>query len=395
MRRFLVPIVASALAAVPPAFAVDFVKDVYPIFQKRCFDCHIDQAKHPKGKKPKGELRLDTPEMILKGGEEGKVLIAGDPEKSILYKLISLPEDDDDIMPPKGDALSKEQQQAIYNWIKEGGKMEGWKPEMAKALDGGKAEPKKLELVDQLAKGLSPLDAKATAPVSKLGGLVMPLANNNSLIQVNLSLTGEEIGDAQVAQLTPLKSHLTWLNLAGTKVSDDGLKSLSGLKNLTRLHLEKTAVSDAGIQHLSGLDNLEYLNLYGTKVTNAGLNELAKMKSLKKLYLWQTGADKAGVDALKKSHPALYVNIGWEKPPVVEQKKEDAKKPEATKAEPANKNPAEVKFADLAKLFDKGSCCFKAHAGGKDCGHGCCKEALAKGKVCLKCNPGAKGKQKS
>ncbi|MFT7516172.1 MAG: hypothetical protein ACI9QL_005410, partial [Candidatus Omnitrophota bacterium] len=34
-----------------------------------------------------------------------------------------------------------------------------------------------------------------------------------------------------------------------------------------------------------------------------------------------------------------------------------------------------------------------AHAGKKECGHGCCKEALAKGEVCLKCNPGAKDKK--
>jgi mono/diheme cytochrome c family protein len=392
MKKNLIPIVAfiSTVLAMPAAHAVDFVKDVYPIFQTRCFDCHIDAANHPKGKKPKGELRLDTPEMILKGGEEGAVVVAGDPAKSSLYILVSLPADHDDVMPPKGDPLTKAEQQAIHDWIKEGAKMDGWKPEMAKAIESH-GEAKKEDLVDVLAKGITPIDAKATEPVSKLGGLIMPLANNNPLLQVNLSLTDQEIGDAQVASLAGLKSHLTWLNLAGTKVTDNGLKSVSSLDKLTRLHLEKTSITDAGVKHLLGLQNLEYLNLYGTKVSNAALKDLAQLKQLKKLYVWQTGVEKAAVDELKKSKPTLYVNVGWEQPVVVEEKKAEPKKEEA-KAD-APKNPATVKFADLAKLFDDGSCCAKAHADKKECGHGCCKEALAKGEVCLKCNPGAKDKK--
>ena len=46
----------------------------------------------------------------------------------------------------------------------------------------------------------------------------------------------------------------------------------------------------------------------------------------------------------------------------------------------------------LVALFDDGSCCHKAHAKDAACKHPCCVKAAAEGTVCLKCNPGAKGK---
>ena len=388
--------VSSFFVGVGQALAkIDYTTQVFPIIQESCIKCHNDPAKHPEGKKPKAGLRFDTPEQLMKGNDDGPVVVKGDPSKSSFYTRTILPADDDDIMPPKGDPLSKEQQKLIHDWIKAGASTDGWDPaKVPQTASADKAE-KKVALVDQLAKGLSPLGKDRTKGVADIGGLVMPLANNNNLLQVNLSLTDKDVGDVEVGRLASLASHLTWLNLAGTKVTDAGIKNLSSHKNLTRLHLEKTAISDAGLVALTSLDNLEYLNLYGTKVTNNGLKELAKLKNLKKVYLWQTGVDKAGVEQLKKQKPELYVNIGWEKPP--EPKKDETKteEPKKTSAKPAAKPAAKVTFASLAPLFDAGSCCDKAHKGKKECGHGCCKAALAKGSVCLKCNPGAKGKKKS
>ena len=395
--RFMMSLGAAVMgvSAFQAEAKLDYTTQVFPLIQDACLKCHNDPAKHPDGKKPKAGLRVDTPEMLMKGSDDGVVIVAGDPDKSSFYTRTILPADDDDIMPPKGDPLTKEQQKLLHDWIKAGASTEGWDPSKVPQTASADKETKKVALVDQLAKGLSPLGDDKTKGVAALGGLVMPLANNNNLLQVNLSLTDKDIGDKEVAQLASISSHLTWLNLAGTKMSDAGLKSLGGMKNLTRLHLEKTTITDAGLANLAGLENLEYLNLYNTKVSNAGLDQLAKMKNLKKVYLWQTGVDKAGAEKLKKAKPELYVNVGWEKPPApAPEKKAEPKKEEPKKAA-ANKNPAAVTFASLAGSFDAGSCCDKAHKGKKECGHGCCKAALAKGEVCLKCNPGAKDKKKS
>jgi len=95
--------------------AVDFVKDVQPIFEAKCLECH-----NPN--KVKGKLLMDTAANLLKGGESGAGLIAGKPEKSLIVERMVLPKDHDDIMPPKGGPLAASEINTIKQWIAEGAK---------------------------------------------------------------------------------------------------------------------------------------------------------------------------------------------------------------------------------------------------------------------------------
>src|SRR5690606_13777768 len=75
--------------------AVVFKDIIYPILDTKRVSCHNED-------KSKGDLLMHTPEALLKGGENGSVLIAGDASQSELMKRIHLPEIDEDHMPPKG-----------------------------------------------------------------------------------------------------------------------------------------------------------------------------------------------------------------------------------------------------------------------------------------------------
>ncbi len=92
-----------------------FVERVQPIFEKKCAKCHGKE-------KQKGDYRLDDPVVALKGGESEKVAIKpGDPLGSEFVRLILLPPDDDDVMPPKGkEALTGEEVLTIIRWIQKG-----------------------------------------------------------------------------------------------------------------------------------------------------------------------------------------------------------------------------------------------------------------------------------
>jgi mono/diheme cytochrome c family protein len=117
----------SASAQTP---GVDFETQVLPIFKERCFECHQKEytdAKTGKVKKPKGKFRMDNPELLLKGGEEGGSITVGDASKSSVYTMTTLPDTDDAAMPPKGDRLTAEQQDLIKKWITEGAKFGNWK----------------------------------------------------------------------------------------------------------------------------------------------------------------------------------------------------------------------------------------------------------------------------
>jgi hypothetical protein len=109
----------------PPPSAkqgVAYATDIQPIFAKSCYPCH-----GPKTPKPKGNMRLDSLEGVLKGGEDGPALIPGDSAKSAMVAQVSHQGDPDDYMPPpKNKAnigpLTREQIGLIRAWIDQGAK---------------------------------------------------------------------------------------------------------------------------------------------------------------------------------------------------------------------------------------------------------------------------------
>ena len=310
MKKLLAFAAVAALAGIARAEdKIDFARQIRPIFAETCYKCHNE-------KKHKGDLRLDSADAILKGGKDGKILAAGDPGKSDLFKRIMLPKDDDDVMPPEGDPLPKAKTDLIKQWIAQGASFGDWKSDAgggaAATATADKGEAAGTAIPEPQLPQVAAADAGAIDKIRQSGALAMPLAQNTNLLEVDLNLVGDHIDNAQLDSLQPLSKQLFALNLARTKVTDDGLKDLEGLSNLRRLHLENTKVSDAGLAHLKGLSNLEYLNLYGTQVTDAGLAELAGLKNLKSLYLWQTKVTPAGVERLKQALPKCEINTGWE-----------------------------------------------------------------------------------
>ncbi len=78
----------------PPATKPDltYAADVHPIFEVSCSRCH-------GADRQKGKLRLDSLEAVLKGGEDGPVVIAGNSAKSPLVIAVARL-DPDSAMPP-------------------------------------------------------------------------------------------------------------------------------------------------------------------------------------------------------------------------------------------------------------------------------------------------------
>jgi mono/diheme cytochrome c family protein len=112
---------APAPATVPaPAAAAGgtdklvFQHVILPIFEAKCNKCHNED-------KSKGDLRMDTYEMAMKGGENGNNFLAGKPDDSLSLQRIALPTDDDEHMPPDGkDQLTPAEIAAIRYWVQAG-----------------------------------------------------------------------------------------------------------------------------------------------------------------------------------------------------------------------------------------------------------------------------------
>src|ERR1043165_666636 len=146
--------------ATPALAAVDFAKEILPILQKNCLECHGPE-------KQKGKLRLDSKEAALKGGENSPAFVAGKSAESEMYKRTTLARDHEDAMPPKGDGLTKAQQELLKKWIDEGAE---WPAGIVMA--GEKADPAKVA-----GPKPSATELKAVADLAKAGVQAREIAN--------------------------------------------------------------------------------------------------------------------------------------------------------------------------------------------------------------------------
>jgi len=100
---------------------VDFEKEILPTLKNNCLACHNTT-------KAKGGLNLETPQLILKGGDSGPAVAPGKSAESLLFKAAAHL-DPELIMPPKdnkanaGD-LSPDQLALLKLWIDQGAKGE-------------------------------------------------------------------------------------------------------------------------------------------------------------------------------------------------------------------------------------------------------------------------------
>jgi hypothetical protein len=120
----------AAQLAPPVKRAVNFSKEIKPIFEASCIKCH------GRGRIKAG-FRLDTRETILKGGDSGPAILPGKSADSLLIALVQ-GVDPGSVMPKKGSRLTPEQIGLLRGWIDQGAP---WEP----GVTFGRLEPLNLK----------------------------------------------------------------------------------------------------------------------------------------------------------------------------------------------------------------------------------------------------------
>ncbi|MBE7497738.1 MAG: hypothetical protein HS117_22575 [Verrucomicrobiaceae bacterium] len=107
----------SACAWLQPGGAaarkVDFVTQVKPLLESRCLECHQDTYVC-------AGLNLETRQKAMKGGRAGPVILPGNPEGSLLYRVLFLGHDNPVAMPPTPERVEKEDLKTLHDWIAQG-----------------------------------------------------------------------------------------------------------------------------------------------------------------------------------------------------------------------------------------------------------------------------------
>ena len=276
---------------------------IAPIFQEKCLECHNAEIQ-------RGQLNMEHPDLLLKGGESGPTIIAGNPTESELFKRVTLSKKSQKFMPPVGEPLTYAEIQLLDWWITHGANLK-MKVEEGNAIGHIKSILSKNYGIDTTPKPwyetvkIDPVDSLVIDKLVDQGFLVKKLGQENHLLDIKYN--EQNLTEEKIKSLMEVSHHITWLSLAKSNITDDQLNYISQFPNLTRLQLEKTQLTDAGIKPLSSLKHLETINLYGSGVSEKCLEDLSKISSLKRIYLWSTVADKKIVQEFKVKNPETEI----------------------------------------------------------------------------------------
>ena len=307
-------------------------------------------------RKKKGGLSLASYAALMKGGEKGPVIAAGQPDKSDLVRRISLPHGDADFMPQDGKTpLSPEQTRAIRWWVAAGAPRKGTvlalgapkdvqtnievalglrASKLASAgagagagsgvgagvgnVDGtGHARARSAEEGGSadgsadLGANVPPADVATLDDLERKGFAVRAIAVGSPLVQVDYT-ANRHLTDDDVAALSKIAQQVRILNLREAGLTDTQLKQLARFENLAQLRLELNPITDTGLAALGGLGKLEYLNLYGTRITNASLKSLGALPRLRELFVWETAVTPAAIEEFRRAHAQVRVTQGFD-----------------------------------------------------------------------------------
>ena len=95
--------------------AIDFEKQIKPLFAKHCVDCH-------KADKDESGFRLDLGHLAIKGGDRGTAIVPGKSDESLLFQAL-IGKGDITAMPYEKPRLPANEIELIKKWIDSGAKV--------------------------------------------------------------------------------------------------------------------------------------------------------------------------------------------------------------------------------------------------------------------------------
>ncbi|MET2985076.1 FN3 associated domain-containing protein [Aureibaculum conchae] len=267
---------------------------IYKILDDKCIQCH-----NPT--KTKGELSLVSMDAILKGGESGEVIEAGNAHGSLLYKQLLLPISDEDRMPPEGKPqLTKDEIWLLKHWIDSGLKFQGNYDNIAQNDTLSKLLNKYL-VFDKV---FIPKASKADiAEATEAGFMVLELVPGEP--ELSVKALNSDITKGQVNKLSNIKEQIVELDFSNVNITDNMTSIFKKMKNLKMLRLDNSSITDKAIKNIKAIKNLEVLNLFNTNITDNGLKELLAQIQPEDIYVWKTNVTKEMAMNLQKEHEVI------------------------------------------------------------------------------------------
>jgi mono/diheme cytochrome c family protein len=178
--------------------AVDYARDVAPVFAKYCVQCH-------GAEKQESGLRLDSGLLVLQGGNTGPSVVAGKSAESLLVKAVTGQSDQFE-MPPEEPRPTPEEVGLVVAWIDQGALVpaEVTDPAAIKGREHWSFQPvvrRDAPAVSDPTWVKNPIDAFVLARLDQEGIRPSPEADRATLIRrLSLDLLGLPPSPAEVDQ---------------------------------------------------------------------------------------------------------------------------------------------------------------------------------------------------
>lgn len=173
------------LMAVGVVAGQGFERDLQPVFRQHCYGCHASNVKM-------GSLDVETHEGLLRGGNQGTILVPGNAAESRLY--LTLAGKMEPAMPMGGKRLSDAELEVVRKWIDSGARPDpggvAWRAGVIASGWGGE-----LRLTDEAGRLLRKIVANVgnirTVSLSPDGKFVA--AGGAAMVRVFEVATGREV----------------------------------------------------------------------------------------------------------------------------------------------------------------------------------------------------------
>ncbi len=274
--------------------AVVFTDMVQPILQTKCMGCH-------NSSKAKGELVMETTQLLLKGGKSGPLWDSSKADLGLMMERVHLAPDEEKHMPPHGKPQLTDQELAIlYQWLKHD-------PSRSIRVAELPASDTLRQLAQTLFKNapedkfdFAAADEKTIEKLNTSYRVIYPLALHSPALNVDF-YSPHVFKPEQLKELEPLATQIVSLDLDKMPVTDADISTIIHFTNLRTLNLSFTGVTGAGISQLCKLEKLKTLSLSGTAVKSGDIACLVTQKSLRHLYVWNTAIPPGSIPITKNS----------------------------------------------------------------------------------------------
>jgi uncharacterized membrane protein len=292
---------------------------VQPILESKCMSCH-------NSNKAKGELIMETKELLLKGGKDGKLWDTAKADLGLLIQRIHLPEEEKEHMPPAGKPqLTNLELEILYAWIRSGANFKQRIIELSPTDTLRIMASKILKQSTDEQYQFAAADENEIQKLSNDNRVITPLFINSPALAVNFYNRSFYTSE-RLKEIKPLGKQIVEINLDNMPVTDEDLKVLGDFINLRKLNLDNSAITGNSLEELKKLVNLKSLSLSGTTVNSTHLKELGSLPKLRTVYVWNTKMEAADIKKLEQVNKNITYQSGFNgdtvilklTPPVVE-----------------------------------------------------------------------------